>query len=559
MMPKNIFSINQKGIIVPVVIIGAILVIGTVLVKVPLPFASKSSSSWLYKVDLTKCQSIVDRAQLNNELEVMIDPELTWQHRCHLNPKQSSIDTFSLKEVVIDAIYDEQGVIDPVGNALKFNTKDPIVDFVANKYVGRNYQDIFQEPDAINDNFESYKWGLSQGYAKMTQGTFATGEGKGAYFVIDDTRSDQSVQGYRSFAHAKNGSCNIIMATEVTYDDSKRKGLEEQLVGMMQKIDKAIKGECGNAQLSPVTQPFIWALIDKPAKESDFQKVAESDFKIVYPVPTNPGKTTSETKLFLGVVGNSEEVLVELPNGDNVTVEEKQAIDVQFGDLWKEWRFFNRLPENNWKGQIVIREVNCHILLAQEKQDQETLQRLGEIRRANRYDLGNTLIIKSIGDCSYTNEGGPVRVLADQGQAIFKTPGDAVISAEGADFGIGYDVTSGTSVIEVYNGSVTVTHSAETKKISTVYGSQINRIEVNKDSAMIEKVAIPQSEWEAFLASGQQTETEGKTSRKPLPIIAVIVVLSIGGIALSLHRRGQLIPLYKKYGQKISSLFKKNS
>ncbi|MBI4028860.1 MAG: hypothetical protein HY376_00620 [Candidatus Blackburnbacteria bacterium] len=540
-----------------ILVTGAILVINNFnkinLVKVPLPFAPKSSSSWLYKVDLTKCQSIVDRARLNDELEVVIDPELTWQHRCHLNPKQSSIDAFSLKEVIIDALYDEQGVIDPVGNALKFKTKDPIVDFVADKYVGKNYQDIFQEPDAINDNFESYKWGLSQGYERMTQGTFATDEGEGAYFVIDDTRSDQSVQGYRSFAHAKNRSCNIIMATEVTYDDSKRKGLEEQLVGMMQKIDKAIKGECGNAQLSPVTQPFIWALIDKPAKESDFQKVAESDFKIVFPVTPESVKITSEKKLFLGVVGGGGEVLVELPNGDNVTVEEKQAIDIKFGDLWKEWRFSNRFPQNNWKGHVTVREVDCHILLAQEEQDRETLQRLGEIRRANRYDLGDTLRIESIGDCSYINEGGPVRVLAQRGKVSFKTLGKTKVSAEKADFGIGYDATSGMSIIEVYNGSVMVEDKAsQTKKISAVYGSQINRIELDKDGAMVEKIAIPQSEWETFLANSQQTETGGKTSRKTLPIITVIVALSIGGTALFLHRKGKLIP-------QISSLFKKNN
>lgn len=259
-MPKNIFRLNQQGVIPPVVIIGAVLVIGAILVisnlnkinlvNIPIPSGQKGSASWLYKVDLNKCQTIIDRAQLSNELEASTDPELAWQHSCSLVPKRASIDAFSLKEVVIDAIYDEQGIIDPVGNAVKFQSKEPIMNFVAEKYVGRKYNDIYQEPEAINDNFEAYKWGLKQGYAKMTQGTFPTTEGKGAYFIIDDTRSDQTVQGHISFAHAKKGSCNIIMTTEITYDNSKREKLVEQLVGMMQKIDKAIRGECGKVQPS---------------------------------------------------------------------------------------------------------------------------------------------------------------------------------------------------------------------------------------------------------------------------------------------------------------------
>ncbi|MBI2009704.1 MAG: hypothetical protein HYS86_00860 [Candidatus Chisholmbacteria bacterium] len=306
----------------------------------------------------------------------------------------------------------------------------------------------------------------------------------------------------------------------------------------------------------------------KKDTKSDFQKVAESDFEIVYPVPADLASPkqaaesvvmTSGTKLFLGVVGGGGEVLVEFPNGDDVTVEEKQAIDIKFGDLWKEWRFFNRFPQNNWKGHVTVQEVDCHILLAQEKQDQETLQRLGEIRSANRYDLGDTLIIKSIGDCSYINEGGPVRALVEQGEVTIKTTGGVSISTQKADFGIGYDTASGQSIIEIYHGSATVSNqSGQSKNISTVYGSQINRIEVSQDGAMTEKIAIPGSEWEAFLAS-QQTETESKSSGNALPILVAIIVLGIGGTVFFLYRKGKLMPLYRISIQKISELMRKTS
>ncbi len=255
-MPKNIFRLNQQGLIPPVLIIGAVLVIGAILiisnfnkinlVNIPLPNVPKSTGSWLYKVDLTKCQSIVDRANLNDELQVIKDPQATWQHSCSLSPSESANKSFGLGEFAIDAIYDEQGVIDPVGNAVKFQSKEPIVNFISQKYVGRKYNDIYQEPDAISNNFEAYRDSIErgQGTTIYKQGTFPTTEGQGAYFII---RYENITVDYAGYSHAKKGSCNLVMRTEYTPNRDK---LEEQLVQMVQKIDKAIRGECGKVQTS---------------------------------------------------------------------------------------------------------------------------------------------------------------------------------------------------------------------------------------------------------------------------------------------------------------------
>ncbi|HLC87605.1 MAG TPA: hypothetical protein VJG66_00930 [Patescibacteria group bacterium] len=245
----------QKGVIQPMVIIGALLLIGAVLVianfnkisPVNIPISSndnqKGTGSWLYKVDLNSCQAIVDRANLNSELQVVKDPQATWQHRCSLSPTESAAQNFGLSEFVIDAIYDENGVIDPVGNAVKFKTKEPIVDFVASKYIGQNYQDIYQEPDAISSDFITFKSSLEQGYSKIDKiGTFPTTQGQGAYLIIANYQGDFTIQDYSAFSHAKKGSCNIVLSTDPTKN---RASLETQLVEMVQKIDSAINTECG--------------------------------------------------------------------------------------------------------------------------------------------------------------------------------------------------------------------------------------------------------------------------------------------------------------------------
>ncbi|MCL4365889.1 hypothetical protein M1437_01550 [Patescibacteria group bacterium] len=251
---KNIFRLNQQGVVPPAIIIGVILVIGAILVisnfnkinlvNIPLPNTPKSTGSWLYKVDLKNCQTIVDKANLNDELQVIKDPQATWQHSCSLSSSESANKSFGLREFIIDAIYDEQGIIDPVGNAVKFHSKDPILNFVAMKYVGKNYKDIYQEPDAISNNFEAYRDSIGQGQGTTIykQGTFPTTEGQGAYFII---RYENVTVDYTGYSHAKKGSCNLYMWTDST--DNKTK-LEEQLVQMVQKIDKAIKGECGTAK-----------------------------------------------------------------------------------------------------------------------------------------------------------------------------------------------------------------------------------------------------------------------------------------------------------------------
>lgn len=315
----------------------------------------------------------------------------------------------------------------------------------------------------------------------------------------------------------------------------------------------------GNFQTRIDIPGYTQALVDKPPKASDFQNIPQSDFTTVYPT----GKTLATQKLstesanttdsiFIGKVGKGE-VVVESPNGEKITLtDDMSGID-----------FFNKRfgatlpgPEMGNPTQLTIREVDCHIIAS--RNDSGNCDSSGRCRYPDIWDA-QTRIDKTVGDCTYLNEGGPVRVLAEQGQVTLKTPGGVTVTASKADFGIAYDAKSTTSIVEVYNGSVTVTNKAgQAKKLSTVYGSQIERIEVNKNGEMTEKIAIPQSQWEAFLAS-QQKEAEKETSVNASPVLIAIIVLGVGGIVFFLYRKGKLMPLYKTLGQKVSGMTKKTS
>ena len=378
-----------------------------------------------------------------------------------------------------------------------------------------------------------------------------------------------------------------IINTHPNFDHGKQY-LIDQSTELAKVFSKNINGKCsktpqnkntqqtqnpnpvGDQSLPEDQQPqdiskYTQALLVETPRESDLEKVQPSDFKIVYPESTSsatPKPATESANLtgttFIGKVGGEGELILQLPDGKEIKLtDDKSAFEGE--QPYSRWR--DKIGTGQRyvtpKRNIYIKEIDCHILLEQERRDQEGLQRLGAIRYASDWGVDDTIIVKPTGDCSYTNEGGPVRVLVEQGKVAFKTPGGTAVSAENADFGIGYNAKSAISIVEVYNGSITVTGSTgNPKTISTVYGSEIKQIEIDKDGVMSEKISIPQSQWEAFLAS-QQKETESKTAGNALPVLVIVIVLVMGGTVFFLYRKGKLTPLYKTFGQKVSGINKK--
>ncbi|MBI2021674.1 hypothetical protein HYS93_02185 [Candidatus Daviesbacteria bacterium] len=311
---------------------------------------------------------------------------------------------------------------------------------------------------------------------------------------------------------------------------------------------------------------YTQALVENSPKERDFQKVSKSDFKKVNPVSTasaTPKPATQSANItgsiFIGKIGSEGELILQLPDGKEVKLtEDKSAFEGE--RPYSRWRDLIGTGQSyvTPKRNIYIEEIDCHILLEQERRDQESLQRLGAIRYASEWGVDETIIVKPTGNCTYLNEGGPVRVLAGEGQVTFKTPGGASVSAGNADFGIGYNAKSATSIVEVYNGSITVKNKAGSPKtISAVYGSQIKQIEVDKNGVMSEKIAIPQSQWQAFLASKQEKKDE--TKGNILLIVGAVAVFGLGGVVFFLYQTGKLLLLYQIASQKITEILKKIS
>tara|TARA_Y100000310_G_C20626384_1_gene786135 strand:+ start:37 stop:1314 length:1278 start_codon:yes stop_codon:yes gene_type:complete len=81
---------------------------------------------------------------------------------------------------------------------------------------------------------------------------------------------------------------------------------------------------------------------------------------------------------------------------------------------------------------------------------------------------------------------------------------------KGTDFGMHYDPETKITVVEVYDGTVDVTFKStnEVKTISSSYGSEIKRVNVDQNGAMEEKTAIPKDEWEVLPEQPVQEQPE---------------------------------------------------
>lgn len=298
---------------------------------------------------------------------------------------------------------------------------------------------------------------------------------------------------------------------------------------------------------------YTKALIEKPPRESDFQKIPKTDFKKVNPVSTasaTPKLATESANItgstFIGKVGEEGKILIDLPNGETVTLTDDQtALEGEISG-WKLLKGGDK-PLSSRPLQVSIYEKDCH---------SEILE-ANPTRRASDWG-GNNVITKIVGDCTYSNSGDPIRILVDTGEVNFKTSSGTRILAKDSDFGISFETTSGQSIVEIYNGSITITNrTGNSKTISTIYGSEIKQIEIDNNGVMSEKIAIPLSQWQAFFASKQEEKDEPRGNT--LPIAGALAVLGLGGIAFFLYRTGKLLPLYRISSQKITQILQKIS
>jgi len=125
------------------------------------------------------------------------------------------------------------------------------------------------------------------------------------------------------------------------------------------------------------------------------------------------------------------------------------------------------------------------------------------------------------------------------------TTPNSTASPTGTHLRAAYDKNTGVTVYEIYDGSLLVTNKAgETKIISSSYGKPIERIEVAKDGAMTEQIAIPKDEWQArrteSVPQAQSKESRGNG------VLWILFTLTLGGGVFALYKTGKLKLIIQK-------------
>ncbi|MCR4280745.1 MAG: FecR family protein [Candidatus Kaiserbacteria bacterium] len=152
---------------------------------------------------------------------------------------------------------------------------------------------------------------------------------------------------------------------------------------------------------------------------------------------------------------------------------------------------------------------------------------------------------------------GDVRFKVNQGDFHtdwqVSTP-NSTASPTGTDFAVSYDKETGRAIWEIYDNSIEVRSdiTGETKTISSSYGQPIKRIEVAKDGAMTEQIAIPKDEWQAREAEAASQSQPEDNHSNGLPLVFLLIVL--GGGVFMLHKTGKLQPML----QKVSALARRD-
>jgi len=441
----------------------------------------------------------------------------------------------------------------------------------ATKFLEEEYKSVrkwMQNPSDQREEFAKYLKVIEEAGTDNTKFLIRQTADEGFY-----TPGPNTIYFYHSYLFMQQGSCVMVVdgRANIGYvkgqnnkiDDVSGdvESLKKESIAYMNKVGNDLTKNC-KKEIVKTETPKVPALIDNPPNESDFKKVVKSDFKLVYPVGSDSASlkvtTQSANLAFIGKISGEGKLLVEFPNGQTVTLTDDYT-GAEAEEARVVWRHNVKLLNYRFKLHIV--ETDCHIQIArdiaQAKGDTESIARLGVVRKPGKiFDPERRNVM--VGDCSDLDMENLMRIFVQKGPAILNLQNGFVVANQDADLGIFSDANSGLSTVEIYNGSVTVKNkSGQEKTISSVYGSEIKQIKVAKDGIMTEKIAIPGSEWEAFLASNQKKEKEVSAGSNA-PIVPVILVLAMGGLIFFLYQTGKLLLLYKVSIQKISELMGKN-
>ena len=134
----------------------------------------------------------------------------------------------------------------------------------------------------------------------------------------------------------------------------------------------------------------------------------------------------------------------------------------------------------------------------------------------NGQPVGVSMLWDSEVELEEVQEGSVDNIKVNKGWARFYPQGPIQVqTADGVkvtnqqtDFGVGYDPAARQTVVEIYNGKVSVESSVGKRELTSAYGSEIKRVEIEEGPGanLEEKIAIPKSQWPAFLVNQKNKE-----------------------------------------------------
>lgn len=320
--------------------------------------------------------------------------------------------------------------------------------------------------------------------------------------------------------------CNLIRTITYYYPDGRKEGRTETTTLTLFTLKCDCLQEEQQEQVMPAEQQDapqeVEALVEKAPAPEDFSPgpseedlIPEELRKRYIPVFYFPATAFVEHPLDIiafHVVGQPE---LHLPDGRVVVIRE--------GD-----RFKFPLGSKIITGPRTRIQVSGFLLLEQSSQI-EFKAWLPPTASPNLAPLGTVEIQKGYGRF---REGGTVlRKVSETSVGIL---------TRGTDFAIAFDPIIQLTVVELYDGEIDVTSpdGETTKTLKTSYGNPIKRVEVAKDGAMTEQIAIPKDEWRAR----QMEQPQAQTSSNFLWIL--FVFLLAGAVYFAYRKKEKIISMF---------------
>lgn len=130
---------------------------------------------------------------------------------------------------------------------------------------------------------------------------------------------------------------------------------------------------------------------------------------------------------------------------------------------------------------------------------------------------------------------------------------DVEISWDGTDFGVSYDEKSGRIIAEIYDGTIKVIAGEKKYELTSRYGDEIKRVEIEENGMVVGKTALSGQEWQKKQINEPASDSaviEKKRARWEVALMTLTGLMVVGGMSGGLwwyRRKYQIWPLEARW------------